>query len=370
MILLGGVLVVLFIGVQIYTLVSLVFAEAKTTERKGDLPFVSILLAARNEEVRLDRCLQAMAELDYPKDRLEILIGDDQSTDCTFQVAQNFIEQHPEFRLFRIEGNLGKGRGKANVLAHLAHRANGEFLFITDADVQVPKEWVKGILKAFDSETGIVSGTTMCTREGYLGTLQAVDWLHFMGYIKAFANTGMSCTAVGNNMAVRKEAYWQTGGFEELEFSITEDYRLFQAVTSMGWGWKTMLNRQTLGMALPIGSYVELLQQRKRWLIGARDLNWVWKGLLTLYASFSPVLLVLLYLNPRLALIAWAVKFCLQTAFITALSDAVGIRPFRLHHLVFYELFVVMNTFISVLFFILPFKTRWKGRLYRKQDLR
>ncbi|MCB9245523.1 MAG: glycosyltransferase [Flavobacteriales bacterium] len=364
--LITGTVALLFIAVQVYTLNALVFNEPESVPKMKDLPMISVLIAARDEEDRIVRCLEALDAQDYPKDRIEILIGDDRSSDRTYEIAEVFIRERPQFKLIRIVENLGKARGKANVLAHLAHKARGDYFLITDVDVCVPDSWASGMLNGFREETGIMSGTTMCTREGMM---QAIDWLHFMGYIKAFANVGLSCTAVGNNMAVRRKAYWDTGGFENLEFSITEDYRLFQAVTSAGWGWNTLLNPETLGLALPIKGYFEILQQRKRWLIGARDLTLIWKLLLGLYALFTPALLIMLVLSPHLGLTVWFVKFTLQTAFISALCSKLKIKPFKIFTLVIYELFVLLNTLFSMIFFLMPVSTRWKGRVYRKDDL-
>ena len=87
------------------------------------LPRVSILIAARDEEASLPRCLASLRNLDYPQDLLEILVGDDGSTDRTAAVAvaamQGFAGQ---FRVVSITDTLGQARGKANVLAHLAAR--------------------------------------------------------------------------------------------------------------------------------------------------------------------------------------------------------------------------------------------------------
>jgi cellulose synthase/poly-beta-1,6-N-acetylglucosamine synthase-like glycosyltransferase len=60
----------------------------------------SILIAARNEEDTILRCLQAIERLNYPPDRYEVLIGNDQSEDKTGLIIENFIRDKPQFRLF------------------------------------------------------------------------------------------------------------------------------------------------------------------------------------------------------------------------------------------------------------------------------
>ena len=149
-----------------------------------------------------------------------------------------------------------------------------------------------------------------------------------MGYIKAFARVGVGCTSVGNNMMVRAKAYWETGGYENIDFSITEDYKLFKEVTSRGWSWKSDLRSSTLGLAWYIPSVKEMLHQRKRWLIGARELPLNWKVLIVLYGLFIPALMVLFMLNPVLASFTWFLKVMAQSLFITVLCQKLKIKPF------------------------------------------
>jgi cellulose synthase/poly-beta-1,6-N-acetylglucosamine synthase-like glycosyltransferase len=364
MIWIAVVILLIFFGVQVFSLVSILQHTDKKLEKRKDFPMVSILLAARNEEQLILRNLTAINALNYPKDRLEVLIGNDDSTDNTAQLVTDFIEDKPHFQLFHIDKTVGKGRGKANVLGQLAHKASGEFYFITDVDVKLPENWILALLQEFTEGVGLVSGTTKCERGSLFATLQSIDWLHFMGYIKAFANAGIGCTSVGNNMAVRAEAYWQTGGYEEIDFSITEDYKLFKEVTSRGWQWRTIMGEDSLGLAWYIPSIKEMLHQRKRWLIGARELPLNWKGMIILYGLFIPVVLAVFWFNPRLAFAIWISKFLVQSVFIIFLCLATERRPFSFLYLIVYEFYVILNTAATAIFYWLPIKSVWKGREY------
>lgn len=365
----AGVLITIFFGIQIFSLVMLAGSEKGKIKKPVEWPKVSLLLAARNEEQLIIRSLEAIDALDYPEGKLEVLVGDDNSTDSTYSLVESFINNKPKFRLISVRETLGKARGKANVLAHLAHKATGEIFLITDVDVQLPMQWVKAMVAAFDEKTGIVSGTTMCERGNMFATLQSIDWLHFMGYIKAFANAGVSCTSVGNNMAVRAEAYQQTGGYEEMRFSITEDYRLFENVTKAGWGWKNILSPETLGKAWYIPSVREMLHQRKRWLIGARDLPLNWKLMLILYGSFVPALIFILVVYPEFGLGIWGMKLAIQSIFIALLTQKVGEKPFKMFQLITYEFYVLLNTTMTAVFYFLPIRSEWKGRVYRSDNI-
>lgn len=364
-----AVIIICFGLVQILCLCAILL-EQKKGKPIDAYPMVSILLAARNEEQLILRSLRAMEELDYPEERLEILIGNDRSSDKTADLIREFIQNKPRFKLLEIESNLGKGRGKANVLAHLAHRAMGEFFFITDVDVKVPKGWIRSLLGQFEPDVGIVSGTTTCAMEkSMFSKMQSIDWLHFMGYLQSFANIGVGCTSVGNNMAVRAEAYWQTGGYEAIDFSITEDYKLFKEVVQLGWNWRTVLNQESLGLATHLDSWKEMLHQRKRWLIGAGELPWNWKFLILLYGLFVPAMMIFLMIQPMEAIKIWLLKFGIQAVYVQILALKTGLKPFRFFHLIWYEFYLFINTFLTAVFFFLPIPPVWKGRRYSHRDL-
>ncbi len=362
-----------FFGIQLFSIWSVATHKTEEIKPRDVFPKVSLLLAARNEEKLIMRSLQAINALNYPKDKLEILVGNDASTDKTAELVADFIQDKPWFKLHQITKTVGKGRGKANVLGQLAHQATGEIYFITDVDVKLPKNWILALLQEFDSEkVGIASGTTKCERGGLFATMQAMDWLHFMGYIKAFANVGVGCTSVGNNMAVRAEAYWQTGGYENIDFSITEDYKLFKEVTSRGWEWRTIMGADSLGLAWHIPEISEMLQQRKRWLIGARELPLNWKAMIVLYGLYVPALLLVFIFNTPAFTFLWLTKYALQSLFIVALRLKVKRPPFDLFgfHIFLYEFYVLLNTFATGVFYFLPVKSIWKGREYNAAYLK
>jgi cellulose synthase/poly-beta-1,6-N-acetylglucosamine synthase-like glycosyltransferase len=361
---------VLFLVIQVVSLWALFRPPTNSKYPSVDLPKISILLAARDEEKLILRSLKSIETLNYPKDCLQVLIGNDLSSDNTSNLITDFIRDKPNYTLVDIESNLGKSRGKANVLAHLAHQANGEFFFITDVDVELPSEWINELLNEFDTGVGIVSGTSTCAADkSIFSGLQSIDWLHFMGYIQSFANLGVACTSVGNNMAVRAKAYWETGGFEQIDFSITEDYKLFKEVTHRGWKWRTILTPGSLGLATHLDSWREMLHQRKRWLIGAGELPINWKALITLYGLFIPALTLMLFMNPIIALVIWSLKFIIQTVFVYQLAQMVGLKKYPLAEVFLYEFYVLFNTFVTAVFYFSPVKAVWKGRTYSHHDL-
>ncbi|TNE79539.1 MAG: glycosyltransferase [Bacteroidetes bacterium] len=354
----------LYLFVQAFVLAMLLQAFGKADEKKSkneSYPLVSVLVAARNEEEHIMACLASLAQLDYPADRLEFLIGNDQSEDRTAELVQAFCDKDPRFKLIEIESELGNARKKANVLAHLAHAAQGDFFFITDADIEVPTTWVSSMMPRFTEGIGCVSATTTISGKSGFARMQHLDWLYFMGILFAFDRVGLGATAVGNNMAVRKEAYWATGGYEKLPFSITEDFLLYKAIKEAGWKAIHLCEAANTNGSEPAPTWGTLMQQRKRWLTGGQGLPLYWKMLLVLFGSFQPFLILGLIFFPQMALYLWFTRFLIQSFALSTLSILVGQKSSFLRF-VFYEFYSVFLSLVTPIYFLLPSKKKWKGR--------
>lgn len=355
-----------FICLQIALFISLINIDLNKPEfyAKDPLLPVSILIPARNEAANIIPCLKSIEKLNYPVEQYEVLIGNDQSTDETAELVTAFIADKPNFKLINIEKNIGKAKAKANVLAHLVHESQNEIIFVTDADIVVKPGWVKGLLPYFKNEkVGIVSGSTVVQSKTWFGQLQGIDWLYFSGLLIAFDKLGLKSTAVGNNMAFTKQAYMATGGYEKFDFSVTEDFKLFTEIRAKGFESVNIMEAKSLNISKPQPELVPFLHQRKRWLIGAKELPFIWQGIFALLASFYPLLIVLFLFNTKNALALWICKLALQTVVILFLSYKV---KYRLHWKAFFsfELYSIANTFSTIVFYVLPVKMTWKQRTY------
>ncbi len=96
------------------------------------LPFVSVLVPARNEERNIGRCLESLRQQDYP--RMEILVLDDDSSDRTAEIVQEIAQKDPRVRLLRGRPLPAGWHGKTFACYQLAREARGEWLLFTDAD--------------------------------------------------------------------------------------------------------------------------------------------------------------------------------------------------------------------------------------------
>jgi len=336
---------------------------------------VSILVAARNEAANILDCLSALDALSYPKDKLQILIGDDASEDNTALLVAEFIKEKPHFELVSIKESIDLLKGKANVLAQLAHHSTGEYLFFTDADIEVPPHWIENMLVSFKPNVGVVTGITAIehprpvVRDSYLKTerveysFQSLEWLYYRSVMRAMSLFEIPLTAMGNNMAVTRVAYDAVGGYEKIGFSITEDYALFRAILDNGFRFAQLYDRRVLTISKPVLTFKEMMIQRKRWMYGALSLPIGLRSGVFANGLLLPFLLILGLFLPKIAIGMAILGYVFTTIWLmTAISWLQQNHLFRFIPLFwFYHLF--MN-FAMLVNFYTSQTTVWKGRTY------
>lgn len=329
-----------------------------------DLPQISILVAAKNEEHNIIDCLAALAALDYPSDRYEVLIGNDNSTDHTKELVESFISQKPNFKLINITDKLGKADAKANVLAHLAKVACGSYYLITDADIQVPAAWAQSLLGYVAPNIGIVSGSTAIAGTSLFARLQNMEWMYAFGMISGAKKLNIPVTAVGNNMLISRQAYDAVGGYENIPFSITEDYQLFKEALAKGWHYDNVIDPQSICYSKPTATLATLMQQRKRWMHGAINVPASLGLYLGMQAIYAPILILGLWCAPLPMLIFANIKMGLQYLFIRKVFEKANIAKPSATFYMIYEGYSAFISLLTILYFIIPTKVIWKGRKY------
>lgn len=342
------------------------FSRKKTKSNFIDLnqTKVSVLLSVRNEEYTIIRCLEALSKLNYNLQNIEILIGDDASEDNTFSLVESFIINKPQFKLFQIKKQLGLARGKANVLAHLAHQAQGEYFFITDADIEVQPNWINAMLSHVCENTGIVTGYTHVVENKVLAQLQTIDWTLTQGMMKVFFDSDKPLTTMGNNMLISRVAYFKTGGYENLPFSVTEDYALFEKVVALNYECVQAVDAEVKVYSLPMNTFKEVLQQRKRWFIGVYDkLPWYLLAMIVMQLMYFPMAFYISTKSLKFTLVALLLKWIVQSLFLIlvfrSVKEKINIVSLLLFD--FYSAYVSWYTVISLIF---SRKVMWKGREY------
>lgn len=332
---------------------------------KEQFPFISILVAARNEEANLCECLDSLLLLTYPNEKLEIWIGNDQSTDLTREIAESYALKHKQIKVINIEGNLGSARGKANVLAQLAQVSIGEWLLFTDADCKVNPLWAKTLVEAAvksDAPMGI--GVTGVHSTNLFEELQALDWLSAQGIMMELSKYQLPVTLVGNNMFVKRAAYFETGGYENLPHSVTEDYQLFREIWQRQKKFLTVWGTEALVETKPMKSFSAWLIQHQRWLVGALKTPFWVKGLF-----FGQLIFVYLLIGIGLYGYNWAfnlliIRYLLSAGISWSVLDSLKMKD-KWKAAMLYDFFFLTTYPLLLINGLKQRQIEWKGRKFK-----
>lgn len=173
------------------------------------LPSVSLIVAAYNEEMVIKEKIENSLELDYPKDKLEIIVFSDASTDRTDEIVKNYANRG--IKLLRIEGR----KGKTYCQNEAAKIAQGEILIFSDANSMYEPDAIRKLVRHFaDEYVGCVSGELR-----YQGTVEGEKtyWQYDQILKKLESKVSYVVGAVGSIHAVRREL------FEPLPSDVLED---------------------------------------------------------------------------------------------------------------------------------------------------
>jgi cellulose synthase/poly-beta-1,6-N-acetylglucosamine synthase-like glycosyltransferase len=142
----------------LYPFILFVFSSGKKGnvvyyERNEELPMVSVIIAAHNEESCIRSKVQSIFEGNYPAEKYEVLIGSDQSTDRTGDIVRLLVTGYPSLKFFDFK----ERRGKGSVVNDLVHNSLGTILVLTDANVIFSDETLYYLVRHFkNTRIGLV----------------------------------------------------------------------------------------------------------------------------------------------------------------------------------------------------------------------
>ena len=210
----------------------------KSAISNRDLPSVSVIVAARDEEASLSRCLDALIAQDYPLDRFEIVVVDDRSTDRTFEIARGYEGHHACLRVLRVK-EARYACPKKNALALGIARSRGEIILTTDADCRPGPGWVAGMVRGFAPNVGMVAGQSPPDPgAGLVARILALESLAKAGLSAGSIGLGIPLSCTGRNLAYRRAAFEAVGGFDRIGHIVAGDDVLLMRLIASRTPWK------------------------------------------------------------------------------------------------------------------------------------
>ncbi|MFN2149641.1 MAG: glycosyltransferase [Anaerolineales bacterium] len=210
-----------------------------------DLPFLSVIVPARNEAHTIANCLRDLTSQTYPDRRLEVIVVDDSSSDDTFRLADEHAKDRSNIRVIEA-GMLPEGwQGKSHACWVGASKARGEWLCFIDADTrQAPRLLEAAVREAFTSGADLLS---LHPRQDMFSfwerLLMPPAFISLMILLDARAiNNPTSSRAMANGqfILVRRSAYLAAGGHRAIRSAVLEDVRLAERVKRAGYRLQLM----------------------------------------------------------------------------------------------------------------------------------
>jgi len=274
--------------------------EASTFE-----PTVTILIPAHNEEKVIGRLLQRISELTYPKDKLQVIVINDASSDQTGAIADDYKNKYPFIEVLNRDKSNG-GKGKASAMNDGFSKSTGEIVLCFDADYCPQKDIVEKLARPFiDPTVGAVQGRVVVLNEPQNIITRLVALERIGGYRvdqEARDNLGLIVQFGGTVGGFRSSLLKNLRGWDETVLAEDTDltFRIYLA------GYRIPYNIDAECYEEAVDNWKAYRQQRYRWAKGhmqcffkhswnvlkSKNLNVKEKidGLLLLNVYFIPIL--------------------------------------------------------------------------------
>ncbi len=336
---------------------------------------ISVIIAARNEEVSIINCLQSVLKQTYSKECYEIIVIDDHSTDTTFQLISKLAQVNKNIKILQLNS---KDTGKKNAIEFGIQSANGDIIVTTDADCIMEERWLETMVSyLIISDSKMVVGPVAYYKEKtLLEKFQSLELVALItsGAASLYFNKAIMCN--GANLAYYKKTFYEVGGYEELKsIASGDDVLLLYKIKKMFPGKISFVkSKEAMVFTKAKNTLNEFYHQRKRWASkGFVVLNVETKLVAITVVAFNVLILIMLALSGLylvgvpvhsyfivasfiLLVIKWVIDFLLL--FLAA--PFFNKKDFFIYFLpeqVFYSLYILI-----VLVFGSFGNYKWKGR--------
>lgn len=210
----------------------------KSTLDDKSLPFVSVIVPARNEEGKIARCIDSLLKQDYPN--FEVVVIDDRSTDRTGEIIGEFAARDNRIKFVHGKDAPDGWIGKCNALAHAVGYASGDFFVFTDADTyHHPNSLRDSVSYAIVNKIDLLSFLPVQELGSFwerlvmpvlLSSFLLGDPFHTVNDPEA-----KRAYAYGQYILCRRSSYHAVGGHQSVRDEIVEDHALGRVFKEKGY---------------------------------------------------------------------------------------------------------------------------------------
>lgn len=250
--------------ISIYYLLMLLENRKRKESPQGE-PAVTVVVPAYNEEENIYESLESIYDLDYPKDKLQVVFVDDGSRDGTLGSAKRFAREHADVRMILVRHRRNKGKAAA---LNTALRMTKTPYFVTmDSDSFVKPDALRELLR-YAGDNAVVTPAVIPKRTSKrLDRLQAIEYIYGNYLANMLSGFDAQMVAPGPFSLFKTKVLRDIGGFDET--SPTEDLEIVYRIRERGY--RVGMNYRAIVKTDTPTSLWDLIRQRRRWHLGFFD---------------------------------------------------------------------------------------------------
>ena len=228
---------------------------------------VSIVIAAKNEERKIEALITALENQDYPKDMFEVIIVDDHSKDATLAVTKSLISDKPYISVLS-QSNTGLPPKKGALALGIENAVN-DFILITDADCTPLPGWIKAFVSQFRDGYDFLIGAAPFHQKNNSDINSFVCFENLRTTLLTFsaAALGMPFSASARSFGFKKDSFNKLEGYKHTLQTIGgDDDLLLQEAVKNNMSVGTVTDRKAFVYSDTPFRFKEYSQQKKRHL--------------------------------------------------------------------------------------------------------
>ena len=253
---------------------------------------LSVIIAFRNEETSIAKLIGQIFRQTYPKDKFELILVDDESTDRSVEMAKEALSKDIlNYKLLQSHG------GKKNAIAVALKEAGGEFIVSLDADVEIGPKLLECYAETYrQKKTKLIAGPVYFHSSNLFEHLQAVEFSSLIISSAAGINQGHPLMLNAANMGFEKKTALELADkvYQQGEASGDDQFLMEQVFLRYG-GYEIayLKTKEAIAATQPASSINEFVNQRIRWAKKSKHYKLRFNQYVAIFVFFYNLLIVI-----------------------------------------------------------------------------
>ena len=267
-------LIIFWVFIGLYTLLISAFIIGfdklkPNYKNHEDRTLFSIIIPFRNEAESLPQLLKSITTIEYNKSLFEIILVDDESTDNSIDIINQFCAKNSTIDLKTIKNHRQSNSPKKDAISTAISNTKYNWIITTDADCILPKTWLSSFNNSIceDDRNMIVAPVSFKSNNSFLHQFQLIDFLSMQGATIGGFGILKPFMANGANLAYKKDVFIKLNGFKDNDFIASGDdvFLLENFVAHDNSKVHFLKDTNALISTFPTKNWSDLMQQRQRW---------------------------------------------------------------------------------------------------------